>query len=396
MLRNKLLSPFYPPVTDLNLARVIEPEEIFNRSEDVDNQIVTDGLSSTKFYLRNSWSWTFDINGLDGSSGGLIMEIGGATTSFYVGFRANGDFIVRLSNGGDPSGGWTSSFCYWLLSGGADVIEGSGTLEVQCNYVSATTTYSIDVYWRGQQLTPTSSQDITDANLNNGELLGGDNGSFLDTANATLEGEVTTTVPYTSAGQAKLYWLPEGMCRFIQPTTPNLSGLSATKFYTPGYEDGNSDSNRDKTVHAASFIGLDGSSGGLIYERGGTGNGAYIGFESNGDFIARCGKGTAQWDTNTAYLIVPAADAPSGDGTLVVAFEENTANLWTIRAWWNDVELTSLGTQVVNSVEEGLWTGNNVGSYLVTSTNVCVDQIATPVDYQEASMMVWYSNSSVP
>ncbi|MFK7942130.1 MAG: G8 domain-containing protein [Paracoccaceae bacterium] len=149
-------------------------------------------------------------------------------------------------------------------------------------------------------------------------------------------------------------------------------------------------SGSDNAVFSADFTGLDGSSGGMIFKTGNASIGAYAGFSANGDFRVRCGRSDAALPYGEcAYLIVPAALAPSGDGSLVVEFITGTN---TLRAWWNG---KLLGTAVDRATGTGWWTagGSSDGAYLVTPTDeIPVGEIGTPVAYTTAGDLKYYEN----
>jgi hypothetical protein len=149
--------------------------------------------------------------------------------------------------------------------------------------------------------------------------------------------------------------------------------------------------NRDSScVLAADFTGLDGSAGGLIFELGGTGLGCYVGFAENGDFHVRAGGGgSALPAADAAYLIVPAAKAPSGDGTLVV---ELVAGTNSVRAWWNG---EVLGSPVARSTGKGSIAGGDRGTYLAVCTSTCAGEVKSAVKCEKASDLRYYFNQTV-
>lgn len=149
--------------------------------------------------------------------------------------------------------------------------------------------------------------------------------------------------------------------------------------------------NRDKdAVLAMDLTDLDGSQGGLIFELGGVGLGSYIGFGKDGSFIVRCGVGSTDIPSDqAAYLVVPAKDAPKGDGTLVV---ELASKVNTVRAWWNGVEL---GAPVARKNGSGGIAGGGAGAYLAESSALSVGAEASPVAYGKASDLRYYFDQKV-
>lgn len=154
-------------------------------------------------------------------------------------------------------------------------------------------------------------------------------------------------------------------------------------------------------VLAMDFTGLSGAAGGGIAECGGSTTGAYIGFLTTGVFIARGGAGGTTPGPGTSYSTVAAASAPSGDGTLVVAFDRDVATEtgYLARVWWNGVELPYVVHQ--RGALNALW-GPDDGSYLGTPTiargNSMAgqpDAPATPVPYTTASPLRVYADQRV-
>lgn len=138
---------------------------------------------------------------------------------------------------------------------------------------------------------------------------------------------------------------------------------------------------QNSCVWGFDFTGLDGSSGGVILEAGGNVLGAYIGFDSNGDFIARCGDGSAaRGASNEMSWFVDDSGTIAGDGTLVVEFLQTTTNRWTINVWWNSVSVTPTSS-FDNTTDQSNWTGSNPSSYLLAGgeQNVVVGEYLTTV-----------------
>ena len=180
------------------------------------------------------------------------------------------------------------------------------------------------------------------------------------------------------------------------------SGLTLTTTFSVNTEIDNSAVDRaNSTVLAVDFTGLDGSSGGLIHEQGGSGAGSYIGFRPNGDFVARCADGRYLPSTGVGIIIVSAAGAPSGDGTLVVEFNESAGSgQWEVTAWWNGTELTGDVLSQVAGGSESNWAGTNPGQFLKFSDNLpqyegYTNEVGTVVTYTTASGLRYYENQVV-
>jgi hypothetical protein len=168
------------------------------------------------------------------------------------------------------------------------------------------------------------------------------------------------------------------------------NGLTLTNSFSPVSQIASGAVARTQNaVFACDFTGLVGSSGGLIYEQGAVANGSYVGFRANGDFVVRSGTGGTPWQVTTAYLLVPAASAPSGSGTLVWEFAVGTPG--TVRAWWNGSELTGTG----QSANFNSWAGSDAGGYFLKSASIVIGEFATAVPYATASDLRYYQNQLV-
>jgi hypothetical protein len=143
-------------------------------------------------------------------------------------------------------------------------------------------------------------------------------------------------------------------------------------------------------VIAADLTGIDGTLGGLIFEIGGPTCGLYVGYGKDGSFQVRCGGGTKPLpDVTCGYLIIPQAEAPKGDGTMVVEF---TPGKNTVRAWWNG---KALGAPVARASGTDDIAGSNEGTYLGEANTLCSGQVATSVLYKTASHLRYYHNQKV-
>lgn len=141
-------------------------------------------------------------------------------------------------------------------------------------------------------------------------------------------------------------------------------------------------------VFSMDFTGL-GDSEGCIFELGGTGTGGYIGFDSSGNFVARCGDGSARWPVNTAYILENGPTKPSGTGTLVVEFVAGTPI--KVRAWWNSVPI---GTPVDGAVNS-FWGGTGNGGYLFALTPPAGESAANFTSYNTVSNLRYYQNQTI-
>lgn len=144
-------------------------------------------------------------------------------------------------------------------------------------------------------------------------------------------------------------------------------------------------------VLAFDAVGLDGSSGGFIFEAGGPATAGFIGFRADGTLIIRAGSGNEPWSTATSYYeIVNGSDIVKGNGTLVVEFSIDFPG---VRAYWNRV---SLGT-AVPATSGTKWGGTGPGNYLgiLTSGLPNGEDGSIPLVYATASDLRYYENQAL-
>jgi hypothetical protein len=167
------------------------------------------------------------------------------------------------------------------------------------------------------------------------------------------------------------------------------AGLTLTTEFAP--ESSINGSVVDETlpcVLAMDFVGLDGSSGGFIFERGSSNSSGFVGFEADGTLIIRVGDGRARWNSGTAYYEIPnASSLVTGNGTLVLEFGVSVPS---VRAYWNRV---SLGT-AVPAISGTSWGGSGDGQYLGTlSSGLPIGEDGTlQLTYATASDLRYYEN----
>ncbi|WP_282092335.1 hypothetical protein [Epibacterium ulvae] len=148
---------------------------------------------------------------------------------------------------------------------------------------------------------------------------------------------------------------------------------------------------RDRpAVFAADFIGLDGSSGGVIAEFGGITRGACCGFRANGDFVVRCGSGATLPNNNAASFVI-SDHGISGDGTLVVAFDIGAVT--RVRAWW-ERRLVGEGVAING---QAFWAGEDKGTYLGEGrfSTIAGEFVSAAVPYLTASPVRYYADRTI-
>lgn len=169
-------------------------------------------------------------------------------------------------------------------------------------------------------------------------------------------------------------------------------GLTVTTTYAPLSSMTNTDFDKaNPVVFAADFTGLDGSGGGIIKEIGASVVGSYVGFRADGTFVARCGKGSAPWSNETAYIeLANGSDIVKGDGTLVIEFGAFPVGPLTVRAWWDGYLLGS-SASIAN---KPTWAGSDTGGYFLNvGAGGVIGEVKTyPVTYTTASYLRHYRN----
>ncbi|MEM9435394.1 MAG: hypothetical protein AAGA15_00015 [Pseudomonadota bacterium] len=324
---------------------------------------------ASTFFNQEPVVLAFDIIGLNGSGGGMLFESGGSEAGTYIGFRPNGDFVVRTGDGAAP---WDAGTSYLLLPA-AESPSGDGTLVVSFDTLLG----ELNVWWQGAKLEGVM-------NGTPGPWTGtGSPANYLNvTAAAPTGEEIATVASYTSASPLR-YYNRQIVSGFL------TSGLTQTHAFaaptaamaTPGLD------RAAPTVLAFDITGLDGSAGGIILELGGSTADLYVGFRDNGDFVARAFDGGEPWSGETAYLLVPAAEAPSGTGRMVVTVDPDAA---TIAVYWNG---TQIGAPVAGAAPGQPWAGGNHGEYLAISANGALGEVLDGVvNYSAAGDLVFYGN----
>lgn len=188
-----------------------------------------------------------------------------------------------------------------------------------------------------------------------------------------------------------------GLFRGARPSTSPLpvdtSGLTLTQSFAIGASTTNAQVSVGlPAVFECDLVGLDGTGGGVIYEQGGSGNGCYIGFRTDGTFIARIGDGTAvePIPVGTSYIDLPAGEI-SGNGQMVWEIFDSGGGIFDIRLFWKGFEYTSTQT----STAVGDWAGNNDGGYLTFTDSIAGGHPSNTVSYGTASSLSYYSNQTL-
>lgn len=185
-----------------------------------------------------------------------------------------------------------------------------------------------------------------------------------------------------------------GRQRIIKKPSYTTTGLTQTISIAP-----NSsilETSIDRTTQCSgefSITGLDGSSGGLIWEQGGSVIGSYMGFRGNGDFVFRVGGGQSGGGDNTSILLIERGFSIfNGDGTFFFSIEVNENGMYVPRIFWNEKEY---GRATISIDTSFSWSGTNDGEYLKESFALADGEISTPVTYTTATDLIFYDNQTI-
>jgi len=165
------------------------------------------------------------------------------------------------------------------------------------------------------------------------------------------------------------------------------AGLTLTRSFAEGEYINDSDVLKTSpAVFAVDITGLDGSSGGLVFELGAGALGAYTGFRSDGTFVCRAGDGSVLPDPNVA-VVYATPGVIAGDGTLVFEFDVTSDS---VRAWWNSVFIGAGGAA------NGMTTfaGGNDGGLFFKAFSMVDGEIDTPCPKTTTSALRYYESQT--
>lgn len=125
------------------------------------------------------------------------------------------------------------------------------------------------------------------------------------------------------------------------------------------------DTNRTGDVTFSANVTIPASPIGAIFEQGGTGTGAWVGFLADGTFVVHAGGGGSFAATNAAHIEIAPGDPgyPSGTGDLSWEFLTSSR---TAIVYWNGVEI---GRDTAAS-NWSSWAGTNAGRYGGTNSGI--------------------------
>ena len=157
--------------------------------------VESSNINVSQFNRIGDVVFAVDITGLDGSAGGIIMEVGAPFLGAYIGFRADGTFVARCGTGTDTaSPGVNTSIIE--LSGGSSIVTGAGTLVVEIQH----SPQAIRAWWNGVPLgTPQN------AGTSGTHWAGTDPGGFFVRGNNMVVGEIDTALPRASNSDLRVY-----------------------------------------------------------------------------------------------------------------------------------------------------------------------------------------------
>lgn len=185
-------------------------------------------------------------------------------------------------------------------------------------------------------------------------------------------------------------WSVNGSFNPYVETKPTVGGRVGTGVISNGSVPGGAEA-----IILAVDLNIGANANGLVWEQGGSGQGAYIGF-SNGNLIVRAGSG-AEWDPAVSgnkadlmsRLIIPASDVESREGTLYVEIEPKGGRL---AAWFLERPVAAsapssssgqFAVELLGSVlaadgfESGSWHGSDDGALGASSSSTPVNEVVT-------------------
>lgn len=151
--------------------------------------------------LVNSIVMAAPIKNLDGSAGGEIFELGGDNLGSYVGFRADGDLVIRCGKGGSDSG----TYAHLIVDSGS-APSGTGTLIWQFSLDEDASEYSVRAWWEpvgGAWVELTGTTNAAVASKHSGTS----DGAFWEFSSPSVLGEVSDQTPAGEpAGPLRMYF----------------------------------------------------------------------------------------------------------------------------------------------------------------------------------------------
>lgn len=176
---------------DANNAGLADPESGLTLTESfLEGEVVLTSLTDRTVPAV----FAFDITGLDGTGGAMVYEQGGTGVCSYVGYRANGDFIIRCGEGALP---YTDQMAYIEIPNGIDIIKGDGTMVFEFAPGNPTT---VRCWWNKVALGP-----IVQTEVNQSNWSGAADGAYLR-AGSGPSGEIdNVVVAYDTASSLRFY-----------------------------------------------------------------------------------------------------------------------------------------------------------------------------------------------
>ncbi len=152
----------------------------------------------------------------------------------------------------------------------------------------------------------------------------------------------------------------------------------------------------DSTVQGnfTSTLTFDPSPSGVIYEAGGTGTGAFVGYNDAGDFIIRAGNGGSVSPPDAARIVIPPSeyDFSGRSGTLTWNFYPATDSVDLSFDEGSD-GLIDYATSTTASSSWANWSGGNLGYVGNSNGNIAGSEITSNYDFNGVINEVVFSQT---
>ena len=150
------------------------------------------GLESANFSRNLPATFEVDFKGLNGTGGGFIFELGGASFGAYAGFSSDGKFIWRV--GGSTLGAGNAAH----ISAASGTVHGDGKL-ILC--VNVGTPLTVKAYWNDVEVGTRH-----DGSAGSAWWAGADNGGFLKLSGSLASGGIgDRAVSYQTISTLRYY-----------------------------------------------------------------------------------------------------------------------------------------------------------------------------------------------
>lgn len=134
------------------------------------------------------------------------------------------------------------------------------------------------------------------------------------------------------------------------------------------------------------------SPSGVVYEAGGTGTGAFVGYNSSGDFVIRAGNGASVAPADAARIVIPSAeyDFSNRTGTLTWEFNPDTDAVQLAFDEGSDSTI-EYSTSTTASADWSNWSGGDDGGVGTSNGNVAGSELASGFDFNGSIASLYFT-----